>query len=95
MERDEISEQDDWWKFKERVVSFNKKRLSHYHTSHILVFDESMSAFSHGNLPNLSYMKRKPEPLGAEFKIIVDGMTGAMLWLEIQEGKVRMSNKEH
>ena len=45
MECAEISEEDDWWKFKERVVSFNKKRLSHYHASHILVFDESMSAF--------------------------------------------------
>ena len=38
---------------------------------------------------------RKPEPLGTEFKNIVDGVTGAMLWLEIQEGKVRMSVKEH
>jgi len=38
IECDKISEQDDWWKFKERVLSFNKKRLSHYHASHILVF---------------------------------------------------------
>ena len=45
MECAEISEEDDWWKFKERVVSFNKKRLSHYYASHIGVFDESMSAF--------------------------------------------------
>jgi len=26
---------------------------------------------------------------------MVDGMTGAMLWLEIQEGKFRMTTKEH
>ena len=48
-----------------------------------------------GDLPNLSFVKHKPEPLGTEFKNIVDGMTGAMLWLEIQEGKVQMPTKEH
>ena len=45
MECADISEEDDWWKFKERVVSFNQERLKHYHASHIFVFDESMSAF--------------------------------------------------
>jgi len=45
MECAEISEEDDWWKFKERVVAFNEKRLKHYHAPHIRVFDESMSAF--------------------------------------------------
>ena len=39
-------------------------------------------------------MKRKPEPLGTEFKNIVDGLTGAMLWMEIQEGKSRMATKD-
>ena len=38
---------------------------------------------------------RKPEPLGTEFKCAVDGLTGTLLWLEIQEGKARMANKEH
>ena len=37
---------------------------------------------------------RKPEPLGTEFKCLVDGMTGNMIWLEICEGKERMKNKE-
>ena len=32
--------------------------------------------------------------MGTEFKNIVDGMTGQMLWLEIQEGKDRMKTKE-
>jgi len=45
MECAEISEEDDWWKFKERVVAFSEKRLKHYHASHIGGFDESMSAF--------------------------------------------------
>ena len=33
--------------------------------------------------------------MGTEFKNIVDGLTGVMLWLEIQEGKTRMALKEH
>ena len=32
--------------------------------------------------------------MGTEFKNIVDGLTGQMLWLEIQEGKDRMKTKE-
>ena len=47
------------------------------------------------NLPNLSFIMRKPEPLGTEFKILVDAYTGQMLWLEVMEGKERMHKKEH
>ena len=47
-----------------------------------------------GGLPNISYIMRKPQPLGTEFKNIVCGMSGLMLWLEIQEGKDRMRRKE-
>ena len=42
----------------------------------------------------MSYIKRKPEPLGTEFKNLVDGLSGQMVWLEIQEGVDRMSKKE-
>ena len=42
----------------------------------------------------MSYIKRKPEPLGTEFKNLVDGLSGQMIWLEIQEGVDRMSKKE-
>ena len=48
-----------------------------------------------GTLPNISFIKRKPEPLGTEFKNIVDGISGNMVWLEIQEGKDRMKDKEY
>ena len=40
-------------------------------------------------------MNRKPEPLGSEFKNIVDGLSGEMVWLELQEGKNRMATKEY
>eukprot|EP00560_Eucampia_antarctica_P004831 CAMPEP_0197843006 /NCGR_PEP_ID=MMETSP1437-20131217/47071_1 /TAXON_ID=49252 ORGANISM="Eucampia antarctica, Strain CCMP1452" /NCGR_SAMPLE_ID=MMETSP1437 /ASSEMBLY_ACC=CAM_ASM_001096 /LENGTH=108 /DNA_ID=CAMNT_0043452979 /DNA_START=700 /DNA_END=1026 /DNA_ORIENTATION=- len=36
---------------------------------------------------------RKPEPLGAEFKCIVDGLLGNMIWLKICESKDRMRTK--
>jgi hypothetical protein len=62
--------------------------------------DESMSSFrpqtsKTGNLPNLSYILRKPKPLGTEFKNIVCGTTRIMLALEIQEGKFPMREKQH
>ena len=40
-------------------------------------------------------MARKPEPLGTEFKNLVDRLTGEMMWLEVQEGKDRMKNKPY
>ena len=41
----ESREIDAWWRFAEMVKLFNKKRMANYELSHILVFDESMSAF--------------------------------------------------
>ena len=38
---------------------------------------------------------RKPEPLGTEFKNLVDGFQGDLVWKEIMEGKERMSKKEY
>ena len=64
------------------------------HTYTILLF-ASFRTTKTGGLPNLSFVARKSEPLGTEFKNIVDGMTGAMLWLEIQEGKERMRQREY
>ena len=45
-------------------------------------------------MPHLSYIKKKPESLGTECKNLVDGLSGDMICLEIQEGVDRMSNKE-
>jgi hypothetical protein len=47
-----------------------------------------------GGLPNISFIKRKPKPLGTEFKDIACGITGIILHLEIQEGKLPMRTKE-
>ena len=43
--------------------------------------------------PNISYIQRKPKPLGAEYKNFVCSKLNVMGWLELQEGKVRMIDK--
>ena len=86
---------DPWYKFRAFVKAFNKNRRRTVITSKSLVIDESMSAFrprttARGGLPNISFVKRKPKPMGTEFKCAADGRHGLMLFLEIQEGKDAM-----
>ena len=45
-----------------------------------------------GRLPNISYIIRKPEPLGTEYKTICCPITGVMTYMEIQRGKEGMKN---
>ena len=56
------------------------------------VGDESMSenrfrTTDQGNLPHLSYIFRKPDPLGTEFKKVACYVTGALLFIEVHIGK--------
>ena len=58
-------------------------------TSLVKVLDESMSAFKPRTtklslLPNISYVQRKPEPLGTEFKNDACAVLGTMVYLEVQ-----------
>ncbi len=49
----------------------------------------------HGGLPHLSYIKRKPKPLGTELKSVCEGTMGIFcLYIEIQKGKVAMQRKK-
>ena len=45
-----------------------------------------------GRLPNISYIIRKPEPLGTEYKSICCPSTGVMTYMKIQRGKDGMKN---
>ncbi len=61
-------------------------------TAHWKVLDDLMSPYrprtmKTGNRPHLSYLIRKPQPLGTEFKCAACTVTGCMLALECQEGK--------
>ena len=64
-------ESNPWWQFVGAVEAFNNNRKETVLPSFRKVFDELMSAYrprttKTGNLPHLSNIKRKPEPLGRE-----------------------------
>ncbi len=91
---------DPWWKFAWAVELFNSNRTNNILSSSDRILDESMSVFrprttKTGGLPNISYILRKPEPLGTEFKCVVCPITKVMIHLEIQRGKVGMSSQPH
>ena len=47
-----------------------------------------------GGLPHMSYIKRKPKPLGTELKSVCEGTMGICVFIEIQKGKVAMARKK-
>jgi hypothetical protein len=60
---------DPWWQFREAVSEFNNNRKEKIHFPRWVAIDESMSAWKpwttkYGNLPNISFITKKPEPLG-------------------------------
>jgi hypothetical protein len=72
----------------------NANRRKHLHTDGDSTLDESMSAFQPrldklGGLPNISYIKRKPTPLGTEFKTICDTETGVMKFMNVEKRERR------
>jgi hypothetical protein len=82
---------DPWWRFRGGIDGFNDNGLRAIIRSCIIVLDETMAPYAPqttalGGLPHLSFIKRKPKPLGTEFKNSCDGLHGVMLFLEVQEG---------
>ncbi len=60
---------DPWWQFREAVAECNKNRKEMIHFPQWVAIDESMSSLKpqttkNGNLPNVSFISRRPEPLG-------------------------------
>ena len=91
---------DEWWKIQQLISTFNFNRKDLILPCEVLPVDESMSAFrlqttATGGLPKLSYIVRKPENLGTEFKCSVCPVTGVMLFLEIQRKKDEMKKLRH
>ena len=90
---------DPWWKFAFAISEFNKNRKQSILTSSDRILDESMSGYRPrtsklGGLPNISYILRKPVPLGTEFKCVVCPVTKIMTFLEIQRGKNGMKEEQ-
>ena len=66
--------------FRKAVTDFNSNRKKVLQPGLVAVLDESMSAWKPradklGGLPNISFVMRKPKPLGTEFKTVVDADT--------------------
>lgn len=84
-------ETDPWWRFIKAIEDFNANRSKTVAASAWKVFDESMSAFrpqtsKTGGLPNISFVERKPENLGTEFKNVACGIIGMLLNLQVCRG---------
>ncbi len=91
---------DPWYPFIGGIDEFNKIRREKISGSTWISIDESMSSWkprttATGGLPNISFIMRKPKPLGTEFKSTACSITGVMRCLEIQRGKVGMSVQKY
>ena len=89
---------DPWWRVRGIVDAYNENRERNIAPGFVKVLDESMSAWcpqttKTGGLPAISFVLRKPEPLGTELKVKADAETKINLKLEIQEGKEAMQAK--
>ena len=75
---------DAWYKIGLLVKGYNENRSQTVAAAIKKVFDESMSAWQprttpYGSLPNISFILRKPKPLGTEFKIVACATLGKVL----------------
>ena len=60
------------------VTGFNENRRRTIRTGRVLTIDKVIAAFrprttKRSGLPNLSFITRKPKPLGSKFKCVTDG----------------------
>jgi hypothetical protein len=90
---------DPWWKFSEAIDEFNANRARTVKAGFLKVMDELMSAYcpqtlAQGDLPHLSFIQRKPEPLGSEFKVTTSSKPRLSKFLELQKGKAAMKLAE-
>ena len=92
---DKVDENDPWYPLNSLVEAFNDNRRRWLVASLVIVLDESMSSFQPRTtktslLPHLSFIFRKPKPLGTEYKVAADGDSRLIGYLEIQKGATTM-----
>ncbi|CAB9527834.1 unknown protein [Seminavis robusta] len=97
---DAKEKKDPWSMVRGILNGYNDKRARVIAASIRKIMDESMSAYKPqttktGNIPHLSYIDRKPEPLGTELKTVACSKTGVIIYAEIQEGAIAMNKKRH
>jgi hypothetical protein len=102
---------DPWLPIRPMIDMFNQARERCLEPGHVLVVDESMSAWrgrslcfrgaadedvrERFGLPHKTKIARKPQGVGLEIRNICCGETGILLRLELQEGKDKMRTLEH
>ena len=77
-------ESDPWNPVRALVDGFNDVRAQKVAAAHCKILDETMSGWSptttkYGGLPFLSFILRKPTPLGTEFKTVACSVLGKQL----------------
>jgi hypothetical protein len=79
------------------IRGFNKNRRTEIEVGTDLTPDEMMFEWTGqvgpGGIPFLSFIERKPKPLGSELKSICEGHFGMCMYIELQKGKIRMRRK--
>ena len=95
-----IKNSDPWWRFTDAIKHFNSIRKKLMNCSNIFGLDETISAYrpqktKTGGLPNITFILRKPEDLGSEFKNGCCSETGVMMFVELQRGKVGMKEARY
>ncbi len=94
-----LKQGDPWAEIRWMVDGFNATRKAQFKCGRIVTPDEPMIQWTgasgppHG-MPHISYVPRKPVPLGCEVKCVADCTSGVMMFIELQEGKPRMANQE-
>jgi hypothetical protein len=92
---EQTKETDPWAEIRWMVDGFNTTRKNQFRAGWIVTPDESMIQWTGASgppigMPHMSYVPRKPIPLGCEIKCVADGTSGVMMYIEVQEGKTRM-----
>ena len=92
---EQTKETDPWAEIRWMVDGFNSTRKNQFRAGWIVTPDESMIQWTGASgppigMPHMSYVPRKPIPLGCEIKCVADGTSGVMMYIEVQEGKTRM-----
>jgi hypothetical protein len=69
-----------WWQFSGAMKEFNNNRFRLVKGAKVKAIDESMCAYcprttSTGGLPNIPFVKRKPEPLGSTGAVFLKKLT--------------------
>jgi len=95
----EVTTDDKWSPYKPFMEAVNDRRYAIIIPGKMVVIDEAMCKWvpflmfddAEDGMPHIQKLPRKPVPVGAEFKVLVDVTTGVILRLEVV--KSREDNK--